>query len=188
MSKSAVYTRTGDKGLTSLVGGQRVPKNSTRLEAYGNVDEFMSWLGVIATSGLCPAELAEDLRHIQNKLFNIGAYLATDPHDNTSEDTPSNFSEDDIKWIEEKIDSMDSSIPPIHAFILPGGSSLSAMTHVARTICRRSERRIISLAQHEKVSPLVIQYFNRLSDYLFIAAKFINASAGIPETVWNPEA
>lgn len=187
MSKSSVYTRTGDSGLTSLATGQRVPKASRRLEAYGTSDELMSWLGVIASSPSCPPELAGWLRIIQNKLFNLGAYLASEAKTPESPVNLFNFKADDIAFLEEKIDAMDSELPQLHAFILPGGSVLAAETHVARTVCRRAERRILELAEETEVHEYVIRYFNRLSDFLFIAAKYINAKAGIPETVWDKE-
>lgn len=188
MSKSNVYTRTGDGGLTSLATGQREPKASPRLEAYGTADELMSWLGVIASSPSCPPELAGWLTAIQNKLFNIGAYLASEGETPDSTVNLFGFSPEDISKMEENIDYMDSQLPTLHAFILPGGSELAAKTHVARTVCRRAERRLLELNRVAEVNPDVIRYFNRLSDFLFVAAKFINAKAGIPEVTWNKDA
>lgn len=183
--KSNLYTGTGDSGTTSLVGGQRIEKCSVRLDAYGTVDEFSSFLGVVLSSPDCPNDLKEQMLSIQNRLFDAGCYLATAVDERT---TPvcSGIGQDEIARIESWIDQLDSSTPKIRAFVLPGGSLLAAHCHVARTVCRRAERRILTLASQEYVDPALIRWFNRLSDYLFIAARYINHHAGIEEIVWKP--
>ncbi|MBD5209401.1 MAG: cob(I)yrinic acid a,c-diamide adenosyltransferase [Bacteroidales bacterium] len=189
MKKSLLYTGTGDQGQTSLVGGQRIAKNSPRLEAYGTVDEFSSFLGIIHASTQCDSETKGQLAEIQNELFNIGCYLATDSSDTSSSDETNQavygLTETDITRLEGWIDALDERVPTIRSFVLPGGSEIAAHTHVARTVCRRAERRILTLAAEEFVSPLVIRYFNRLSDYLFILARYYNFLTGIEEVTWR---
>jgi len=182
MAKSNVYTRTGDDGTTSLVYGQRIRKDNIRLEAYGTIDELSSALGIIATAPDAPAGLRTQIIEIQNRLFDLGAYLATDAENNPSLPgiTPRT-----IAGLEQEIDRMDAQIPPIRSFIIPGGSQLSAFAHLARTICRRAERAIVALSSETRILPIASEYVNRLSDYLFVAAKYINAKAGIPETLWT---
>jgi cob(I)alamin adenosyltransferase len=184
MKKSNLYTRTGDAGTTSLVGGERVAKNSVRLEAYGTIDEFSSFIGMLLSSKDIPQPVYDILIHTQNKLFNIGAYLATD----STSDKPATLyglNQDDITKLEKAIDTLDADTPAVHAFVLPGGSQASALAHVARTVCRRAERRILDLAQTAPVSSLVLEYINRLSDYLFIVARNINHHSGIKEIIWD---
>ena len=177
-----VYTRGGDKGQTSLVGGQRVSKASTRLEAYGTIDELSSHLGLLA------AMLPEGHEHdmvtcIQNNLFNVGSNLATD-----QEQTPlypsAHLPGNAIAQLEQEIDAIISELPERQGFVLPGGVREAAQAHVCRTVCRRAERRIVELAAEAVVSPEVIQYVNRLSDYLFVLAKKLNFVAGKDEKVW----
>ncbi len=187
MAKSNVYTRTGDSGTTSLVGGERVKKTSVRLEAYGTIDEFSSLLGVVLSSPDCPAEEKEFLITIQNKLFNVGCYLATA----STEDNPATLfglNADDIAKVESHIDVLDEATPKIHAFVLPGGSQLSAHAHVARTVCRRAERCILRLSEEAPVDHTLLEYVNRLSDYLFVLARNLNHRAGIKEITWNKDA
>lgn len=188
MKKSLLYTGTGDMGETSLVGGERVAKSGTRLEAYGTVDEFSSFLGIVHASPQCNDEARGQLGEIQNLLFNIGCYLATDsPATGSAEKTDETvfgLTENDIKRLEGWIDALDERTPTIRSFVLPGGSELAAHTHVARTVCRRAERCILRLAAENYVSPLVIRYFNRLSDYLFILARYFNFLLGVDEVVW----
>lgn len=182
--KSQLYTGTGDRGTTSLVGGQRICKDSIRIEAYGTVDELSSQLGVVAASTECPAEVSGQLREVQNELFNVGCYLATAVEPGEQPECVS-LHGNAVTRLEGWIDALDEQTPKIRAFVLPGGSPLAAQTHVARTVCRRAERRIITLQGESYVDPLVIKYFNRLSDYLFIAARFINFTLGIDEVVWQ---
>lgn len=183
--KSNLYTGTGDSGTTSLVGGQRISKCSPRLEAYGTVDEFSSFLGVVLSSEQCPAELKKQLLEIQNRLFDVGCYLAT-AAEKDSEIPCTCLDVADINKVENWIDALDAQTPKIRAFVLPGGSELAAHYHVARTVCRRAERRILTLAAVEYVNPKVLRWFNRLSDYLFIAARYINHVNGVEELVWQP--
>lgn len=184
MEKSKLYTSTGDNGTTSLVGGSRVKKNSIRLEAYGTVDEFSSFLGAVLSDPVCPEDVRNTLISVQNMLFNIGGYLASEP---TSPMTIQQWrlTENHIKALEQNIDTIDHLTPKISSFVLPGGAPLSAKAHIARAVCRRAERRILDLADIEPVDPLVIKYFNRLSDYLFIAARYINHILKIDEIIWR---
>lgn len=182
--KSALYTRTGDSGTTSLVGGERVKKNSIRLEAYGTIDELSSSLGVVAADPACLEEVKGVLTEVQNELFNVGCYLATNS-DPSQEPKCESLTEEKIGNLESAIDALDEQTPKVNAFILPGGSKISAETHMARVICRRAERRIIDLADESYVDPKVIEYVNRLSDYLFIAARYLNFMQGVGEVVWK---
>lgn len=184
--KSNIYTRTGDFGETSLVGGSRVPKDSARLEAYGTLDELNSWIGLIAASH--PTILAGqdlNLQRIQNTLFDIGAILATEPD---SKWLPEPLNEEDVERIENAIDALDALVPKHNQFILPGGCQLSGQIHIARTVARRAERRILTLIHDEpedkKLLP-VVRYVNRLSDYLFVLARAVNKIAGHPEIFWQ---
>ena len=183
--KSNLYTGTGDTGTTSLVGGQRISKCCARLEAYGTVDEFSSFLGVVLSSESCPAELKLQFLDIQNRLFDVGCYLATGV---VKGEIPScdALNASCIECVEGWIDVLDAQTPKIRAFVLPGGCQLAAHCHVARTVCRRAERRILKLSEIEYVDPLVLRWFNRLSDYLFIAARYLNHVSGIEELVWRP--
>lgn len=182
--KSQLYTRTGDQGKTSLVGGERVAKNSVRLEAYGTVDELSSFLGAIASDPKCTDEVKGQIMNIQNEMFNIGCYLATAVSQGTEPHCAS-LSTVCEQTLEEWIDTLDEQTPKIRAFVLPGGCPLAAKAHLARTVCRRAERRIIDLSEQECVDPAVIRYVNRLSDYLFIVARYFNFIAGEQEVVWK---
>lgn len=182
--KSQLYTRTGDQGTTSLVGGERVKKNSPRLEAYGTLDELSSRLGVIAADPDCSQEVKGQLLEVQNELFNVGAYLATAVPEGKKPEC-SSLDTSKIGQLESWIDALDEQTPKIRAFVLPGGSKTAAECHVARTVCRRAERAILTLAEEEYVDPAVIRYVNRLSDYLFIAARFQNFMQGVDEIVWK---
>lgn len=179
-----LYTRTGDKGTTSLVGGQRVAKNSVRLEAYGTIDELSSHLGAVASDSDCPDELRGQLMTVQNELFNIGSYLATAVEPGQTPKCGS-ITDKKLQELEGWIDALDEQTPKIQAFILPGGSKISADAHIARTVCRRAERRIIDLSDAEYVDPRVVTYINRLSDYLFIAARYLNFIKGVEDVVWK---
>lgn len=183
MEKSRLYTGGGDRGETSLVGGQRVPKDSLRLDAYGTVDEFSAFLGVVLSMLDCPEDIRGHLLGIQNLLFDIGCILATDPA-GPSYTRP--IDTQDIALLERLIDEVDSATPKIRAFVLPGGCELAAHTHVARTVCRRAERRILALSRQEQVPDEILIWFNRLSDYLFILARHFNHRAAIPELTWSP--
>lgn len=184
MAKSALYTRTGDQGTTSLVGGTRVKKNSLRLEAYGTLDEFSSFLGCVLSDPDCQEEVKGQLHAVQNMLFNLGGYLASEVPEG---ETPAawGLTPEDMTRLEGWIDALDEQTPKIKAFVLPGGCMLAAKTHVARTVCRRAERRILDLADAEYVDPALIGYVNRLSDYLFILARWFNFMQGVEEIVWQ---
>ncbi|MDO4319975.1 MAG: cob(I)yrinic acid a,c-diamide adenosyltransferase [Bacteroidales bacterium] len=180
--KSRLYTRTGDDGTTSLVGGTRAPKDCDRLEAYGTVDELNSWLGLLAASDTIAADRRELLRHIQNTLFDIGAALATEP-DSAWQPAPLPIAE--IEWIESAIDTIDSQLPPLRQFILPGGHPDAARANIARTVARRAERLIIRLNRTTPVEPAIMRYVNRLSDLLFALGREINVNTGHNEIFWQ---
>ena len=182
MTKSNVYTRTGDRGSTSLVGGTRVAKDSPRLEAYGTVDELNSWLGLIACSPHVSNEDKIVLNSIQNRLFDIGSMLATEPE---SRWQPQPLPDNAASEIERAIDRLDASLPAHNRFILPGGCEDAARVHIARCVARRAERRIITLAADTAVDPAIIGYINRLSDYLFVIARAINHNCGADEIFWE---
>lgn len=182
--KSSLYTGTGDLGTTSLVGGERISKCSARLEAYGTLDEFSSFLGVVLSSPDCPDFLRKQMNSIQNSLFNAGCYLASASGPQQTHSCHG-IGDSQIKEVESWIDALDEETPKIRAFVLPGGALLAAHCHVARTVCRRAERRILALAADEYVDPLLLRWINRLSDYLFIAARYLNFKAGVDEIVWN---
>ncbi len=184
--KSAIYTRTGDTGTTALVGGSRVDKDHPRLEAYGTIDELNSHLGLLASIANPDPDVAALITEAQNKMFCIGAYLAT-PAPSHPDDVPG-LDEADIERIEEVIDRLDATVPPLRAFILPAGCTAACAANVARTVCRRAERRIITLGHSVgRVAPIVVQYVNRLSDFLFIYARYLNISSQTEETPWHKE-
>ena len=183
MKKSFIYTRTGDKGKTSLIGGTRVPKFDIRLEAYGTVDELNAHMGLL-TAGMSKAEDIQFLRGIQNKLFDIGSHLATD-QEKTELHRTSIILPEEIQELEERIDLMDSNLPSLKTFVLPGGTASSALAHVCRTICRRAERRILELSEKVAVSEDLICYVNRLSDFFFVLSRKLNHDADQTEIYWD---
>lgn len=180
--KSRLYTRTGDDGTTSLVGGTRAPKDSERLEAYGTVDELNSWLGLIAASDALDDTRRAEIHAMQNVLFDIGAALATEPE---SKWQPKPLAQGKISAIEAAIDAVDGTLPPLRQFILPGGHPDAARANIARTVARRAERRIIALSRIVDVDPAILRYVNRLSDYLFALGRYINHTARIDEIPWQ---
>lgn len=180
-----IYTKTGDKGMTSLIGGKRVAKNSARLESYGTIDELNSYLGMIR-SLTGDEQITDELVGIQSRLFDVGGNLATDP-ENADIKVKLGIRESDIRLLEEAIDRMDAEVPPMKYFVLPGGDQLSSFCHIARTVCRRAERRILDLAEEAQVDELVLKYVNRLSDYLFILSRKMAYDSGIEERKWVPE-
>ncbi|MCG6187816.1 cob(I)yrinic acid a,c-diamide adenosyltransferase [Maribellus maritimus] len=184
MSKKVkIYTKTGDDGTTGLVGGSRVKKYDFRLEAYGTVDELNSWIGLLRSHHL-PEDENTYLIQIQNKLFNIGSRLASDKKGN--EFTLSlSVKEQDIVEIESAIDELEKNLPELRQFILPGGNTVVSQCHVARTVCRRAERRILEFSEHAPVEKEIIKYINRLSDFLFIMARKLAADNGFEETPWK---
>lgn len=179
-----IYTKTGDQGTTALFGGKRVSKADQRIETYGTVDELNSWIGLVRDQAV-NAVRQESLVMIQDRLFTVGSILATEPG-NTKVRIPS-LSEEDILFLEKEIDAMDSALPPMRSFILPGGHQSVSFGHVARTVCRRAERLTIALQEHETVDPLVIKYLNRLSDYLFMLCRKMAQELQAPETPWKPK-
>ena len=183
MKITKVYTRGGDKGLTSLVGGQRVSKASIRLEAYGSVDELSSHLGLLAAM-LVEGHDHDFIEQIQNNLFNICTNLATN-QDETPLYPSAFLPEGAIALLEQEIDAIMDLLPERHGFVLPGGTQQAAQAHVCRTVCRRVERRIVELSEEATVSPEVQQYINRLSDYLFVLAKKLNFIVGKSEKIWE---
>lgn len=183
MKITTVYTRKGDEGQTSLIGGQRVSKASIRLESYGTVDELSAHIGLLAAQ-LPDGHEKDVIVRIQNHLFNIGANLATDQEVTTlhaSAILPDNA----VHELEKEIDDIIAELPDIQGFILPGGTCQAAQAHVCRTVCRRAERCIVELAKTTKVSSEVQQYVNRLSDYFFVLAKKMNFLAGRSEKIWE---
>ena len=188
MKITKVYTRTGDKGMTDLVGGVRVSKNDPRLEAYGTTDELSSHLGLLAAMMAHDSNTLEEERqmlvHSQNNLFIIGSYLAIDQNQTPLYDF-ARLPDGETTLLEQRIDQLMATLPEKQGFVLPGGTVSTAQCHVCRTVCRRAERRILELAQHAPVDDYVLQYVNRLSDYLFVLAKIINFNAGQSEIIWQ---
>lgn len=179
-----IYTRTGDKGTTSLVGGTRVPKTSPRLEAYGTVDELNAAIGLLLAFGIPAPVVAETLRTVQHRLFNLGSQLATEPD---SKYQPKGILPADVTAMEAEIDRLDATLPRHNRFILPGGTIAAAQAHVARTVCRRAERRILALTDAGiEVDPAALAYVNRLSDYLFLVGRHCCTAASAPEIYWEP--
>jgi len=178
-----IYTKTGDEGTTSLFGGKRVSKSELRIDTYGTVDELNSWMGVLRDQEV-NQKRKDVLIEIQDRLFTIGSILATEPA-NTKVKIPS-LSENDVAFLEKGMDEMDALLQPMRFFVLPGGHTSISWGHVTRTVCRRAERLVIALHQHEKVEPLVIKYLNRLSDYLFVLCRMMTHELGVEETPWKP--
>jgi cob(I)alamin adenosyltransferase len=178
-----IYTKTGDKGETSLFGGQRVPKDSLRIEAYGTVDELNSLLGVVRSENKDP-RIDSVLDRIQSQLFKLGADLATPA--SRQANRIKRLDPKDTHVLEKIIDSMEEELKPLHRFILPGGSPVAAQLHFARTVCRRAERTVVRLARNEDIGEETTVYLNRLSDLLFVLARYANHLARVPETTWKP--
>jgi len=181
-----IYTRTGDEGTTGLAGGQRVPKDSQRVETYGTVDELNSLIGAAVATGLCE-RLANELRLIQNQLFDLGADLATPAASQARHPVPT-VEPRHVERLERLIDELNDVVGPLANFLLPGGAPGAAQLHVARTVCRRAERAATTLARAEPVGPTVIPYLNRLSDALFVMARYENHERGVVEPLWEPGA
>jgi cob(I)alamin adenosyltransferase len=179
-----IYTKTGDTGLTGLGGGQRVPKDSLRVETYGTVDELNSQIGVALAAGLCD-RLTAELTLIQNELFDLGSDLATPATSQARHPVPT-VEPRHIEKLERLIDELNEVVGPLANFLLPGGSPGAAQLHVARTVCRRTERAVTTLARDEPIGPTVLPYLNRLSDALFVMARFENHERGVSEPLWQP--
>lgn len=180
-----IYTKTGDKGATSLIGGIRVPKSHIRIESYGTVDELNSYLGMVNDS--CGnTEIEEWLREIQDRLFTLGAELATTPDKEVKMKLP-DLHDEDVAWLEQRIDKMNEVLPEMRSFIIPGGNMAASTCHVARCVCRRAERLCVGMQQQEEYVPdLIVRYLNRLSDFLFVLARYIGHLAGAAELPWRP--
>ena len=178
-----IYTKTGDKGTTALIGGTRVSKADLRIEAYGTVDELNSYIGLVRDQEVNHIRL-DILKEIQDRLFTIGALLATDP-DRSKMKTP-DLHEEDITLLEQEIDKYTAEVPPLRAFVLPGGHQSVSFCHVARCVCRRAERLAISLQQVSEVDNLIIKYLNRLSDYLFALCRKMTQELNAEEITWKP--
>lgn len=183
LSKMKIYTKQGDKGTTGLIGGTRVLKSSLRIESYGTIDELNSYIGLIRDQQIAE-KYVEQLLEIQDRLFTIGSSLASDP-EKSSMKIP-DLHDSDVELLENWMDTMDEELPEMKNFILPGGHSTVSFCHIARCVCRRAERIIIDLNQHEFVADLVIVYTNRLSDYLFVLSRKLTQDLGIAEHPWKP--
>jgi len=202
-----VYTKTGDKGKTSLIGGTKVPKSHLRIESYGTIDELNSFIGLLndhlATldrsspiqagpdttllpeSGLFPG-LHAFLRNVQDRLFTVGSSLACDPDKEPKLKIP-DLKEEDIALLEKEIDKMEEELPPMKSFVLPGGHIAVSTAHIARCVCRRAERHCVQMQEDRLyIEPIVLQYLNRLSDYLFVLARYIAHRLQVPEIPWQP--
>lgn len=176
-----IYTRRGDTGETGLYGDIRVSKDSIRIQTYGTIDELNAVLGLALSSPNLPAGAGEPLRRLQGELFQLGAELATPAGRRVASallDSP------EIERMETEIDEMEKRLPPLRTFILPGGSVTSSWLHLARTVCRRAERELVSLSRAEPVRPVVLRYLNRLSDYLFVLGRLANLEAGVSDIPW----
>ena len=178
-----IYTKTGDKGQTALIGGTRVPKYHERIEAYGTVDELNSYVGLIFCQDI-GKEYKALLKEIQDRLFTIGAVLATDPE--KSRMKLPDLHESDIELLEKEMDKMNDALPPLKHFILPGGNTVVAYCHIARCVCRRAERITLQLAANTEVDQNVLIYLNRLSDFLFMLSRKLNHDANDEENIWIP--
>jgi cob(I)alamin adenosyltransferase len=177
-----VYTRQGDHGDTALAGGQRVPKDSLRIDAYGTVDELNAFIGVARVDA--PEALGAVLLRVQHELFNLGSILATLPED--VHPKQARITDADIAKLEAEMDRCNEELAPLRSFVLPGGSRLNAELHVCRTVCRRAERSCVALARVESVPPEAVRYLNRLSDALFVWSRWASHVSGAPETLWEP--
>ncbi|HEY1008482.1 MAG: cob(I)yrinic acid a,c-diamide adenosyltransferase [Daejeonella sp.] len=178
-----IYTKTGDKGLTSLIGGTRVPKYDLRIESYGTVDELNSYIGMIRDQDI-PVSLKDIIKEIQDRLFTIGAALASDPEKSKMKVPDLHVS--DIELIENQIDEMNEVLPELKHFILPGGDTVVSYCHISRCVCRRAERIAVHLSEESFVDEKVIVYLNRLSDFLFVLARKICHDRNLPENKWIP--
>jgi cob(I)alamin adenosyltransferase len=187
LALNRIYTRGGDKGDTSLVGGQRVPKDTLRIEAFGTVDELNAFIGSARVSAMTDERLkmlAEILLRVQHELFNLGSILATLPADVHPKQP--RVTEVEVHQLEQEIDSMNADLPALRSFVLPGGSRINAELHAGRTVCRRAERLVVALARQEEVPLEAIRYLNRLSDALFVWSRWANHALGLDEVLWQP--
>jgi cob(I)alamin adenosyltransferase len=179
-----IYTKTGDKGKTTLIGGTKVPKSNLRIESYGTVDELNSFIGWLNDS-FSEEHSRVVLREIQDRLFTIGSSLACDPEKEPLMKIP-DLKKEDLELLEKEIDTMTSALPPMRSFILPGGHPVVSAAHIARCVCRRAERLCVRMKEKDLfIEPIVLQYLNRLSDYLFVLARWISHQLGVPEIPWK---
>lgn len=178
-----IYTKKGDKGETSLIGGVRVPKDHIRIEAYGTVDELNSYIGLLRDQKIDKAQI-ELLVIIQDRLFITGARLAADPQ--LSRMKLPQLNEEDVVMLEKAIDTMNMSLPEMKSFVLPGGNTVVSFCHISRCVCRRAERKVIHLSRNEPVDELIIKYLNRLSDYLFVLSRKLVHDSDSKEIPWRP--
>jgi len=176
-----IYTRTGDDGTTGLFGGGRVSKGDRRLCAYGTIDELNAVLGAARAADM-GSRCDGILLRLQGEMFHLGAELATPPNAHSSTDV---LQDQAVAKLESEIDDLEKKLPPLKAFILPGGSQAAAALHLARCVCRRAERELVTLSEHEQVRPLVLKYVNRVSDLLFVLARTANAEAGVGDVEWQ---
>lgn len=186
-----IYTKTGDKGTTALFGGSRVPKHHIRIESYGTVDELNSYIGLIRDQEVSP-HTQEVLVKIQNELFTLGAMLATPPEKETLKSGKERLNipkinQSSSEFLEQEIDTMNSELPPMTHFVLPGGHQTVSFCHVARCVCRRAERLVVALQEQETVHSDILMYLNRLSDYLFVLARKLTQDLKAQEVKWIPE-
>ena len=185
-----IYTKSGDKGTTGLLGGTRVPKHHYRIDTYGTVDELNSWIGLLRDQEIDPA-YSTLLLEIQENLFTVGSFLATDPEKRESKRGVKSMeiveiSESDVTRLEEAIDAMNTELPPMTHFVLPGGHQTVSICHITRTVCRRAERLISALHETEPLNPVILTYINRLSDYLFVLARKLTSDLQAEEIKWIP--
>ncbi|ALM07551.1 cob(I)yrinic acid a c-diamide adenosyltransferase [Sediminicola sp. YIK13] len=186
-----IYTKTGDKGTTALFGGKRVPKHHIRIDSYGTIDELNSWMGLIRDQNI-DEHSKNTLTLIQNKLFTVGAILATDPEKAVQKNGKeilniAKINEKDVAYLEKEMDCMNEALPPMTNFILPGGHTTVSYCHIARTVCRRAERLATHLYENEPFDSNVLSYINRLSDYLFVLARLLSKDLDAEEIKWIPE-
>jgi cob(I)alamin adenosyltransferase len=185
-----VYTRGGDAGETSLVGGQRVPKDSPRIRAYGAVDELNAFIGAALATAAAPGGGAEmgvfaaTLRRVEHELFNLGSILATLPED--VHPRQARITDAEVKCLEAEMDRINAELPALRSFVLPGATRLNADLHICRTVCRRAEREVVALARVEPVPPEAVRYLNRLGDALFVWSRWAAHAGGAPEILWEP--
>jgi cob(I)alamin adenosyltransferase len=178
-----IYTKTGDKGQTSLLGGSRVPKHHLRIESYGTIDELNSYIGLLRDQAINTMHI-EVLLEIQDRLFTIGSYLASEPQ--KSKVKIPLLNEEDVVFLEKQIDELNDALPPMRSFILPGGHTTVSFCHIARCVCRRAERLVVHLSETETVSDIILRYLNRLSDYLFVLARKLSEELKASEIPWKP--
>jgi cob(I)alamin adenosyltransferase len=178
-----IYTKTGDRGSTSLLGGSRVPKHHLRIESYGTLDELNSYIGLLRDQQPS-ADVCRQLLEIQDRLFTLGSLLASEP--GKSKVKIPEISENDVVYLENCIDHMNETLPEMRNFVLPGGHQAVSVCHVARCVCRRAERIIVHLSEESEVPAVVLEYMNRLSDYLFVLSRKLTLDFGASETPWKP--